>query len=55
MDLRGQVLDLRERAARARAIAVGLSQEADRQRVRQFAEDLDRQADEIEQLEKEQD
>jgi hypothetical protein len=32
-----------------------LSQEAYRQRVRQFAEDLDRQADEVEQLEKEQD
>jgi hypothetical protein len=53
-ELQKRVRDLRERAARARYIALGLSQDADRQRLQEFAADLDRQADELEQHAKEQ-
>ena len=41
--------DLRERARRIRYIAEGLSQAADRERIHRYADELEKQAAELEQ------
>jgi hypothetical protein len=41
--------DLRERARRIRYIAEGLSQAADRERIHQYADELEKRAAELEQ------